>query len=115
MAPRAAAAALGCDGVGWDLFITEQVLGTDPKTAMSAARTELKGQEEVVVEIATLLEERKTIHQRDVNEARKKVKNRRYGIFPVKVKITSPRGETKRFTTESSNHQIQIENKLLEA
>src|SRR3990167_3000185 len=86
-AAAAAPEALGHDGTGWDMYITEHVLGVDPNVAKSAARSALSGREEELHEVATLLQERSTIGQSDVEEARQNVEDRAQGIFPVQIYI----------------------------
>ncbi len=113
-AAAAAAAAMGHDGVGWDLFVTEQMLGVDAQTAKTAARQALSGKQEEMHEVATLLEERKTIYQSDVEEARENVRRKRKGIFAVEVEITSAQGKLISFTTETINSEIQIKDDLVE-
>jgi hypothetical protein len=113
-AGAAAAAAMGHDGVGWDLFVTEQMLGVDEQTAKAKARQALSGKQEEMNEVAIILEERKTISQSDVEEARENVKRRRSGIFPVEVEISSLRGKTICFSVESINSQVQIKDDLIE-
>src|SRR3989344_3284954 len=104
----AAAEALGCSGTGHDMFITEYVLGVDPGVAKSAARSALSGKSEEMYEVATLLQERSTIGQSDVEEARQNVKNRNKGIFPIEVEIITPDGQTRTYTTESFKGEIKI-------
>src|SRR3989344_3867669 len=79
-AAAAAPEALGHDGTGWDMFLTEHVLGVDPGTAKAAARSALAGRHDELHEVAILLEERGTIGQGDVNEARQNVSEKRQGI-----------------------------------
>ncbi len=73
----------------------------------------MKGQYELKEEVAILLEERKTIGQRDVEEARHNVRKRRNGNDVVEVKISSPEGKTHTYTTESVRGEISIQNYLL--
>ena len=112
-AAAAAPEALGHDGTGWDMFLTEHILGVDPGTAKSAARSALSGRQEEMHEVATLLEEKKTIGQRDVDQARENVKKRRQGIHPIEVETTSPQGKTTTTIVESFRGEIKIENGLL--
>src|SRR3989344_4934781 len=92
-AAAAAAEALGCNGTGHDMFITEHVLVVDPSVAKSAARSALSGKSEEMYEVATLLQERSTIGQADVEEARENVKKRNKGIFPIEVEIITLDGQ----------------------
>ena len=104
----AAAEALGCSGTGHDMFITEHVLGVDPSVAKSAARSALSGKSEEMYEVATLLQERSTIGQADVEEARENVKKRNQGIFPVEVEIIAPDGRRQSITAKSFRGEISI-------
>lgn len=108
-AAAAAAEALGYEGTGMDMFIVEHVLGVDPSTAKSAARSELSGQDEELEEVATLLQERKTIGQDDVEQARENVRKRRKGIHPVVITIVRPNGQRKAYTTESEQEKVWID------
>lgn len=107
-AAAAAAEAMGHKGTGWDMYLTEHVLGVDPGTAKSAARSALSGRGEEMYEVASLLEEKGTIGQSDVVKARQNVSNRRDGIFPVEIKIIAPDGKTSRITTKSFRHEVRI-------
>lgn len=64
-------------------------------------------------EVATLLEERKTIGQSDVEEAKVNVEKRRYGIHPIEVAITTPESQTKVSVVESFRGEIKLEDGLL--
>lgn len=112
-ATAAAAEALGYDGTGWDMYLTKHILNTDPNVAKSAARAAMSGKDEEMQEVATLLEERKTIGQKDVEEAVRSVDNRRKGIHPVEVQITSPEGKTQVIADLSFRGEIKIQDKLL--
>src|SRR3990167_6283790 len=92
-AAAAAAEALGCSGTGYDMFIAEHVLGVDSGVAKSAARSALSVKGEELYEVATLLQERRTIGQSDVEEARQNVEDRAQGIFPVQIYILPPGGK----------------------
>lgn len=105
----AAPAALGHGGTGWDQFITEKYLGVNFETAKRAARSALSGKEEEIEEVATLIEERRVITQTDVNEARRNVRERRQGIFPVELKVVRPCGETYSYATRSFHSKVFIE------
>ena len=107
VAAAGAPAALGHSGTSHDLRVAAY-LGSDLQTTLAAGRAALKGQEEVMHEVATLLEERKTIGQTDVEEARHNVKKERNGIFKVEVQISSPEGKTNTFMTESVRGEISI-------
>lgn len=107
-AAAAAPEALGHDGTGWDMYITEHVLGVDPNVAKSAARSALSGREEELHEVATLLQERSTIGQSDVEEARQNVSDRNQGIFPIEVEIITNDGQRRRITTRSFRNEIKI-------
>ncbi len=89
-------------------------LGTTTPEVMTAARSALSGKQEEMHEVATLLEERKTIYQSDVEEARENVRRRQNGIFPVEVEITSLKGKTISYTTESINSEVQIKDDVIE-
>lgn len=112
-AAAAAAEAMGHSGTGWDMFLTEHYLGVDPGIAKSAAKAALSGRQEEIEEVASLLEERKTIGQGDVDQARRNVEKRRDGIHPVEVQISSPEGQTKVVTTLSFRGEIKIQDNLL--
>lgn len=107
-AAAAAAEALGHDGTGYDMYLTEHILGVDPGVAKSAARSALSGRDEEIYEVATLLEERGTIGQSDVKEAKQNVCDRRQGIFPVEIRISTPEGKTARFTAKTFRHEVKI-------
>jgi len=111
-AAAAAAEALGCSGTGHDMFITEHVLGVDPSAAKSAARSVLSGKSEEMYEVATLLQERGTIGQADVEEARENVKNKNQGIFSIEVEIKPPQGKVITYMTESFKGEINISDLL---
>lgn len=104
----AAAEALGHSGTGWDMYLTEYVLGVDPGTAKAAARSALSGRDEEIFEVATLLEERKTIGQSDVDEARQNIIERRQGIFAVEVEIGEPGKKIRSFPTKSFRGEVKI-------
>ena len=104
----AAAEALGCSGTGHDMFIAEHVLGVDPNVAKSAARSALSGKSEEMYEVATLLQERRTIGQSDVEEARQNVKDRNKGIFPVEVEIITPDARRRSIIAKSFHGEISI-------
>lgn len=112
-AAAAAPEAIGCEGTGWDMFLTEHILGVDPGSAKSAARSALSGKEEEMHEVATILEERRTIGQRDVEKARENVRRKREGRHPIEVEIISPTGQRKSFKMESSRGEVKIEDGLL--
>ena len=103
-----AAEALGHDGTGWDMFLTEHILRVDPSVAKSAAQSALSGKSEEMYEVATLLQERSTIGQSDVEEARRNVKKRNQGIFPIEVEIVTPDGRRRSITTKSFRNEIKI-------
>ena len=111
-AAAAAPEALGHDGTGWDMYITEHVLGVDPNVAKSAARSALSGRGEELYEVATLLQERSSIGQSDVEEARQNVKDRNQGIFPIRVEILTPDGQRRRVTAKSFRNEINISDLL---
>jgi len=103
-----APAADGHVGTGWDLFVTQNYLGVDPGSVMSAARSILISKSNEVEEVATMLQERGTIHQTDVNEARNNVKNRQEGIFPVEVTSVSSSGEVYSYETTSFHGEVVL-------
>lgn len=112
-AAAAAPDALGHSGTGWDMFLTEHVLGVDPGTARSAARSALSGRYEEIEEVATLLQERKTIGQRDMEEARQNIKDRTNGIFEAEVEIIKPGENIITFPTRTLGGEIKIPNSTL--
>lgn len=107
-AAAAAAEALGHSGTSWDMYLTEYILGVDPGVAKSAARSALSGRSEEMLEVATLLEERRTIGQADVKEARENVKDKNLGIFPIKVEIITRGGERRCVTTQTFHGEVRI-------
>ena len=107
-AAAAAAEASGHDGTGWDMYLTEHILGVDPGVAKSAARIALSGKEEELQEVATMLQERGTIGQTDVKQARQNVSDRNQGIFPIEVEIITPDGQRRSITTKSFRNEINI-------
>src|SRR3990170_4629605 len=111
-AAAAAAEALGCSGTGHDMFITEHVLGVDPSVAKSAARSVLSGKSEEIYEVATLLQERSTIGQTDVEEARENVKKRNQGIYPIKMEVMTPDGKIRTLSGESFQNEVKISDLL---
>jgi hypothetical protein len=110
MTPAAAAAAdaLGYDGTGWDMHLCEHYLRVSPGIARAAAKKELSGQEEEMFEVASILEERKTIGQKEVEEARENVRRKRRGIHVVEVQIFSPQGNVRSFNAESFKGEVSI-------
>lgn len=112
-AAAAAPDALGHSGTGWDMFLTEHMLGVDPGTARSAARSALSGRYEEIEEVATLLQERKTIGQRDMKEARQNIKDRTNGIFEAEVEILKPGENVITFPTRTLGGEIKIPNSTL--
>ena len=109
-ASAAAPEAMGYDGTGWDMFVVKHILGVNPETAKAAARLALRGKEKEVKEVATLLQERGTIGQPDVREARQTVRKRSMGIFPAEVTIKNPDGETQIYSTETFYGEVDISN-----
>lgn len=107
-AAAAAAEALGHDGTSWDMYLVEHVLGADPTQAKMEASMTLATREEERQEIATLLEERRTIGQSDVLEARENVRRRRGGIYPVEITVTPFKGRSRRFVRESHYDQVDL-------
>lgn len=114
-AAAAAAEAMGHSGTGWDMFLTEHYLGVDRHTAKAAARAALSGKQEEMHEVATLLQERGTIGQSDVNEAWKNVDNRRHGIHIVEVQINKPGEKTQTHRLQSFRNEIKIADLLPKA
>lgn len=107
-AAAAAAEAMGHSGTGHDMMLVKHYLGVSPEVAISAAKSALQGKEEEMKEVATLLEERRTIGQRDVEEARENVKNRAQGIFPIQIEIITADGNKKQIETKSYKGEIKI-------
>lgn len=107
-AAAAAADAMGYDGTGWDMFLTEHFLGVDAGTARSAARAALSGKQEEMWEVATILQEQKTIGQPEVRQAWQNVYERRQGIFPIKVEIITPDGKVKALNTKSFRNEVKM-------
>lgn len=108
-AAAAGPASDGHVGVGHDLNVLTLRLGVDIKKGLALARAALKGKSEEVLEIATILEERKTIGQRDVDEGLDNVRKRREGIFTVEVSVTRPEGGTLTYITRTVNNSVEIE------
>lgn len=109
----AAAAAYGCDGTGWDMFLVEHALGADRGSALAAGRAALSGKGDLLTEVATLLEERKTIGQGDVNEAHNNLERESQGKHPVEVVITFPNSHRETQITESFLGEVRIGDLLL--
>ncbi|OGD89847.1 hypothetical protein A3D07_02890 [Candidatus Curtissbacteria bacterium RIFCSPHIGHO2_02_FULL_42_15] len=104
----AAAAAMGYEGFGWDKLLTVDYLGVDWETAKAAARADLSGRADEMYEVATILQERGTIGQSDVEEARQNVKNRSEGIFPVQVNVLPPEGKVVTYMDESFHGEVIV-------
>jgi hypothetical protein len=96
------------DGTGWDRFITEYYLGVDWDTAKSAARAVLSGKEELIKEVATVLEEEKTISQYHVDKAVRKVEEKKQGIFPVRIDVYRSGIRMKTMNMKSSHGEVEI-------
>lgn len=107
-ASAAAAGALGHSGTGWDRFITEHVLGVSWESAKAEARAVLSGKGDLIEEVATILEEKGTIHQYHVEEAVKNVEKKKQGIFPVKVEVYRAGNLVHSTTTESYHGEVVI-------
>jgi hypothetical protein len=107
-AAAAAAEAMGHSGTGWDMHLVKYYLETDPSAAKAAARAALSGKHEEMFEVATLLEERKTIGQSDVNEAFQNVSDKRQGTFDVEVEISVPGEKIITFPTKSFRGEVRI-------
>lgn len=112
-ASAAAPESLGHHGTGWDMYLTEHILGVAPGTAKAAARAALSGREEEMYEVAAILQKKKTIVQGDVEDARTNVINNRFGIHPVEVTITLPNGEINTSKTQSFRGEVRIQDLLL--
>lgn len=104
----AAAAALGFDGTPWDKFVVEYGLGVSWSEAKSAARAELAGQEEFMEEVASTLQKEKTINQNHVDGARKRIEERKQGIYPVKVEIYRAGKLHDSYTTKSFHGEVIV-------
>lgn len=110
----AAAEAWGCSGTGYDIHaIVEGHFKTDIATGVAAGKAALKGKETEVYETAALLEDRKTIGQKDLEEARENAHNKENGIFPVEIKIILPNGQTQVINRKSFRGEVLLENGLL--
>ncbi len=113
ISPDAAALpeALGYQGTSWDMHVVEHGLGVSRRSAIAQANALYKGQEEDHAEIAVILQERLTIGQKDVDEARYNVRKRRRGIFPVQVQVDTPDGKTESYTTETVDGNVLLPNR----
>jgi hypothetical protein len=108
-ASAAAPYALGLSGTGYDMYLVEHFLNTDRRVAASAARSLLAGNEDLLIEIASRIEDKRRIGQFDVNEAKAKVEKRRKGIFPVEVITITNSGEIFRNKTESDHEEVVVD------
>jgi hypothetical protein len=107
-ASAAAAGAMGHGGTGWDRFITENYLGVDWGTAKSAARAALSGKEDLMKEVAIVLEQEGTIGQYHVEEAKKRVSEKKQGIYPMKLEIYRSGRRVESITTKSYHGEVVI-------
>lgn len=93
----AASFAFGTNGVGEVGYGGDKhavwSMGHNLDSAASGARSLLAGEDDLIGEIAGMLEERKTIGGKDIQEAQDNVESRRKG--EIIVSITNPDGETK--------------------
>ena len=78
-----AADAMGYPGTSWDKHVTRTYLGVSPETGRAMARPLFLGKQAEFIEIATTLQVKKTIHQKDVDGALRKVDDERKGMYPV--------------------------------
>lgn len=113
-AAAGAAAARGHRGVGWDLFLAKHAFGADADSAIAQGRAALSGKEDEVEEVATILQERGTIDQSHVYQARENVRKRRDGVHPVEVYIKSTHGELRVYQAESHRDKVLIPGEWLE-
>ena len=104
----AAAGAMGYGGTGWDRFITEHYLGVDWGSAMKQAKAVLAGREDEIHEVATILQEERTINQYHVNKAKEKAVNKKQGIFPVRVDVYKAGNLVHSTTAESFQNKVVI-------
>ena len=111
----AAAAAMGYSGYGQDKFMTVYHLGVDWGIAKSASTSKLAGWHEEREELATILEERLTIGQPEVEEAIQNVKKRRQGIILVEVDIKKIGEKSRRYKTETYGGVVNLSDLLPEA
>ena len=107
-AAAAAPEAMGHSGTGWDMYLTEHVLGVDPGSAKAAARSALSGRYEEVEEVAIVLEQKGTIYQFDVQRARQNVIDKRNGIFDAEVEIRELGKKVIWFPTKTSGGVVNI-------
>ena len=107
-ASAAAAGALGHAGIGWDRYITENYLGVDWGTAKSAARAVLAGKDDLIKEVATVLEEERTIRQYHVDNAMRRVEEKKRGIHKVGVEIYKSGRKVNSFITKSFHGEVVV-------
>lgn len=105
-------AAMGYDGVGWDLSVIRR-LRQNVGSAMAAARAKIRGLWEETIEIARILQLRRIIGQPDVDEAREIVRKRRDGIHKVELEVTSPQGDVRVIELESYKNEVKVEDDLI--
>ena len=110
-ASAAAAGAMGYGGTGWDRFITEHYLGVDWGSAMKQAKAVLAGREDEIHEVATVLQEERTINQHHVNKAKEKAVNKKQGIFPVRVDVYKAGRKIDSTITRSFHGEVVISQK----
>lgn len=112
-AAAAAAEAMGYDGTGHDMTLVENYLGTSRSEAISQAKGALSGKEKEMEEVATLLEEKGTIGQSDVDKAMSDVHKRKLGIHPVEIEITKPDGKSDWVVGETFRNEFELPENLL--
>ncbi len=105
-----AAHAMGCDGTGHDVAVTA-MMGHDPESVASAARSHLAPLAEEIHAVASLIETRRTISGYEARMAMDMVANPK-----VQIEIIDPKGKTGQFAEKIKKGQeylkttIQITN-----
>ena len=107
-ATAAAAGAMGYKGTGWDRFLTEHYLHVPWNTAINSSKEVLSGKKDLLEEVAVLLEEKKIIRQYHVEEAKKRVAEKKQGIYPVKLDIYQSGNKVKSVETKSFHGEVVI-------
>jgi hypothetical protein len=107
-ATAAAAGAMGYQGTGWDRFLTENYLDVPWNSAINASQAVLSDKKDLLEEVATTLEEEKSIRQYHVEAAKKRVAEKRQGIYPVILEIYQSGKKVRSVETKSFHGEVVI-------
>jgi len=107
-ATAAAAGAMGYKGTGWDRFLTEYYLQVPWNAAIDSSHAVLSGKKDLIEEVAVTLEEEKSIQQYHVEVAKKRVAEKRQGIYPVKLEIYQSGKRVRSVDTKSFHGEVVI-------